>query len=188
MNDVFFTSDLHLGHRQPFIYESRGFASIEEHDAAIIQNINDMVRPSDTLYILGDLMLNDDENGIRLLNQIKCQDIYVVFGNHDTTNRILKYMEVPASKLKSLGYGGRAKFGKKSFFLSHYPTLTMNFEDGKRMWERTYNLCGHTHSKNILDPNTNSIHVELDAWDNRPVPLDEIQTVIRVMNGLPLEI
>ena len=60
--NTYITSDLHLGHNQPFVYEPRGFSSIEEHDAAIIENINKVVGENDTLYILGDLMLNDNES------------------------------------------------------------------------------------------------------------------------------
>ena len=37
---VWFTSDLHLGHNKPFLYEPRGFKNIQEHDNAIIENWN----------------------------------------------------------------------------------------------------------------------------------------------------
>lgn len=35
---IWFTSDLHFGHNKSFLYEPRGFNSIEEHDATIIKN------------------------------------------------------------------------------------------------------------------------------------------------------
>ena len=37
---IWITSDLHLQHDKPFIYEARGFSSIQEHDEAIIKNWN----------------------------------------------------------------------------------------------------------------------------------------------------
>ena len=35
MSKVWITSDLHIGHNREFVYEYRGFASCEEHDAAL---------------------------------------------------------------------------------------------------------------------------------------------------------
>ena len=37
---VYITSDLHFGHNRNFIYESRGFSSIEEHDKIPYNIIN----------------------------------------------------------------------------------------------------------------------------------------------------
>ena len=35
---IYFTSDWHFCHNKPFIYESRGFKSIEEMNEIIIEN------------------------------------------------------------------------------------------------------------------------------------------------------
>lgn len=35
---IYFTSDLHFGHDKDFIYKSRGFNSIGDHDNTIIEN------------------------------------------------------------------------------------------------------------------------------------------------------
>ena len=60
---IYFTSDLHFNHNKNFIYESRGFKSIEEHDKEIIKNWNNIIKDNDDVYILGDLMLGDNEYG-----------------------------------------------------------------------------------------------------------------------------
>ena len=70
MDNIWCSSDLHFGHDRQFMYGPRGFSSIEEHDATIIENWNKIVKPNDTVYLLGDLMLNDNENGIKKLNQL----------------------------------------------------------------------------------------------------------------------
>ena len=36
MSKTWITSDLHIGHNRDFVYEYRGFASCEEHDAALV--------------------------------------------------------------------------------------------------------------------------------------------------------
>ena len=49
----YFASDFHMGHNKPFIYEKRGFSSIEEHDASILSEVSKLTA-KDTLYYLGD--------------------------------------------------------------------------------------------------------------------------------------
>lgn len=169
---IFMTSDFHFGHQRAFLYEPRGFSSIEEHDEAILNNINELVRPQDTLFVLGDLMLNDNEKGMEYLRAIKCQDVCVIFGNHDSPVRRMLYGSLP--NFTTFTWAFPVIYKKKSFMLSHYPMLTQNMDDGKKPWQKTWNLCGHSHTKNKFDPITHSIHVELDAWDNKPVEIEQI--------------
>ena len=52
---IYFTSDLHLGHRAAINMCERPFENAEEMNRVLIQNINARVHKDDTLYILGDL-------------------------------------------------------------------------------------------------------------------------------------
>ena len=87
---IYFTSDLHFGHDKDFIYKSRGFNSIEDHDNTIIENWNNIVTEDDDIYVLGDLMLGDKEYGLNCLKRLRGK-IHIVVGNHDTTNKIDLY-------------------------------------------------------------------------------------------------
>lgn len=175
--NTYITSDLHLGHNQPFVYEPRGFSSIEEHDAAIIENINKVVGENDILYILGDLMLNDNENGINHLKQINCRNIFIVRGNHDTNSRLELYAALP--NFTVLGHAELIKHKKWNFMLSHYPMATSNLDDEKKPFCRVWNCCGHSHTNEKFDKLTNSIHCELDAWNNYPVEIEQIRELIK---------
>ena len=85
---IYFTSDLHLLHSQPFIYETRGFSSVEAMNKGLIEKFNIMVDKDDEVYILGDLIVGGDlDEGVKLLNQLNGYK-YVIAGNHDTQNRI----------------------------------------------------------------------------------------------------
>ena len=170
---IFITSDLHFGHNKDFIYEPRGFKSIEEHDETLIKNYNDIVNRNDIVYILGDVMLNNDSAGIaklRRLNGVK----HLVIGNHDTDTRINLYKSL--WDVESVEYGYRFKYKKFNFFLSHYPTLTANHDDGKTLSRKTINLCGHYHTKDpFIDWDKGVIyHCELDAHNNCPILIDDI--------------
>lgn len=177
MSEIFFTSDWHFSHEKDFIYKARGFKNIEEHNEAILENINNTVSPQDTLYALGDLIMGDQEKSVEYLRQIRCQEVVVILGNHDTERKAALYSTLP--NFCVLGYAQQLKIGKKFLYLSHYPTLTTNWGDDKNLWQRTLNLCGHTHTTEKFDPATGSIHVEVDAWDNSPVNYDTLIEYIR---------
>lgn len=83
---IWFTSDLHLCHNRMFIYGPRGFKSIYEMNETIVKNWNSVVKPKDDVYILGDLMLNDNEAGAEFVRNLNGK-LHIVFGNHDTDTR-----------------------------------------------------------------------------------------------------
>ena len=67
MGNIWITSDLHLCHDREFLYEPRGFSSIDEMNAAVVTNWNNSVAVEDDVYVLGDLMLNDDAAAAKIL-------------------------------------------------------------------------------------------------------------------------
>ena len=117
MGKIWLTSDLHLGHDRNFIWDPRGFNSVEEHDETIIKNWNELVSPDDTVYCLGDLMLNDNEGGCRKLNQLNGK-IYILYGNHDTATRVQLYANIRPNIL-GLGLAYILKYKGYRFYLSH---------------------------------------------------------------------
>lgn len=167
---IWLTSDLHFGHSMQFIYGPRGFNSIDEHDAEIIKRWNEKVEPNDEVYILGDLMLNDNIHGLeclRLLNGVK----YAVRGNHDTDARWPLYSE---AGVQTLGWAHVIHYRKYHFYLSHFPTLTGNLE-AESLHQMTLNLHGHTHSKDMFyEDRPYMFNVALDAHNCYPVLLDDI--------------
>lgn len=168
---VWFTSDMHFGHNQEFIWKARGFSSIEEHDEAIIRNWNETVSQEDKVYILGDLMLGNNTHGMDCIKQLNGEK-YIIIGNHDTDTRVKLYPEIG----NILGYASMVKFGKQHIYLSHYPTLTSNNEVGRSLHAKTICLCGHTHTTDKwADWDKGLIyHVEMDCHDMKPVNLETV--------------
>ena len=80
---IYFTADLHLGHRGIIAMKNRPFRTVEEMNRALIMNFNAVVSRRDTVYILGDICHHLDvesSNGlIRRLNG----DKILLSGNHD---------------------------------------------------------------------------------------------------------
>lgn len=80
---VYFTADMHFGHRAIIAMQNRPFGSIEEMDSIILQNYNVVVNRDDTVYILGDvchhMKIDAADELIRKMNGKK----YLILGNHD---------------------------------------------------------------------------------------------------------
>lgn len=170
---IYFTSDLHFGHDKNFIYKSRGFNSIKEHDKSIINNWNSIITKDDDVYVLGDLMLGNKEQGLDYLRQLKGK-IHIVVGNHDTSNKIDLY-STKLNNVIEIKPIIILKYNKYKFYLSHYPTITSNLNE-KSLRDCLINLYGHTHQ--IKSKFYNEIpfmyNVGLDCHQNKPVSIDEI--------------
>ena len=174
---IWATSDLHFFHNREFLYKPRGFNSIEEHNEIIVQNWNKSIKNTDTVYLLGDLMLNNNEGGIKLLNQLQGK-IYYIRGNHCTDNRCELYKNTNMIPLCGDFFSSWASLEKikgYSLYLSHYPTMVGSLEDMSPLSKRLINLHGHLHSKNKFYQDIPFMYnVALDAHNNTPVSFDEI--------------
>ena len=167
---IYFTSDLHIGHNKEFIWKERGFSSIEEHDNEILKRWNEVVKPEDEVYVLGDLAMGDNEKEWNnIFYCLNGKNIYFIQGNHDTNRKIDMY-EINY-KMDYLGAAYFFDYKKKKFYLSHFPTLVGNKDDKKFFW----NLSGHTHSKNKFEYGQYHIYnVAVDAHNCYPVSIEDI--------------
>lgn len=167
---VWFTSDLHLNHNKDFVWGKRGFKDITEHNNTIIHNINEVVMPEDTLYILGDLVLGGVDADVNILKRIKCKNIKMVIGNHDTNTRVEKYKEMG---IEILGYANFVQYKKQKFMICHYCVLQPIVEDA--LERHTISLYGHTHqTQKFASDNPWMINIGLDANNNYPISAEQV--------------
>ena len=184
MNEIFLTSDLHLNHQQSFLYEPRGFSSIEEMNEAIVERWNSVVKADDLIYNLGDIAMNDVESAISYLTRLNGRQKWIR-GNHCTINKIEKILTAcPNIQLLSTpdtSYATLLKSNKWNFYLSHYPTKVGNYDDTK--YYKIWCLCGHTHTQDkFFDVKDNCYHVEMDAHNCYPVNIEQIKEDIKQYN------
>jgi len=168
---TYFISDTHFGHDKFFIYEKRGFKSIQEHDEMFIENFNKLVTANDVVYFLGDFTW---KNPLDYFNRLNCKNWHLIKGNHDkglhnalrSTNKILSYTE---------GYK-EIKINEQYITLSHFPLLC--WEGSHR---NAWQLYGHLHGREI--PIEGKLkEVDLCADHFRPYSYDEI---VEIMNISP---
>ena len=164
---IYFTSDLHLGHTAVINMQQRPFETVEEMNAALIQNWNSFVHKNDTVYILGDLCHHIKvEECNELIKQLKGHKI-LIRGNHDKDydtdlfDGICDFLELK----------GRCQ---TTISLMHYPMVE---------WPKSrhggIHLHGHQHNGpeynlEMREQGINRYDVGVDANDYRPVSLEEI--------------
>ena len=175
--ELYLTSDTHFCHTPNFLWEPRGFSSVEEMNEAIVERWNKVVKPNDRIIHLGDVMLSDTEKGLEYFKRLN-GEICLIFGNHDSPRRQEELAKLP--NVIILGYAHVFKYKKLTFYVSHYPTLTGNYDE-KYFSQHVINLHGHTHQQaNFLYPNNPFIyHVGVDSHNCTPVHIDEVITDIR---------
>lgn len=205
MSAVWFSSDSHFLHR--FVAALRGFDTPEEHDEAIIDRWNEMVRPDDLVWHLGDVGLGSEtlilEQAARLNGRKQ-----LITGNHDacwpghrdSRKHQRRWLEV----FESVQAFARIRIDGRQVLLSHFPYEGDHVgEDRATQYrlrdEGAWLIHGHTHLQNrlgphpryltIMDPATGGpgkphprgreVHAGLDAWDLRPASEAAILGVIR---------
>ncbi len=138
---IYFTADLHLGHKSIIQLSNRPFSTIEEMDATLIKNWNRKVKGNDTVYILGDLIYKSD-NPEYYLKQLKGKKILLI-GNHDkgwlSKINVENYFIKTALMLEE-------NINGKIITLCHYPMLEWrnSRKDGSK---KGYLIHGHTHNR-----------------------------------------
>ena len=197
---IFFTSDLHFGHVT--VANLRGFDDIHDHNRAIVRNINRMVKPEDTLYILGDVAMGGWETTIEHVRALNAKTIFCILGNHDRPAPNNKNGHAHLDKFRMLGnFAGVSTMAKishngQAMMLSHYaysnePVGSSNTRDFEQFRLRDMGIpvaFGHSHSEfrgNLSKKSTPQVHVGLDAWGLKPVPVNELFRVSALFDDLP---
>lgn len=181
---IWFTSDAHLGHK--FVAELRGFASVEEHDAVLLDNWAKAVGPDDQVWVLGDLALARWLEALDTLQKLPGHK-HLIPGNHDKCHGMYrdstKYLPIYLEAFESVQLFARRRINGHSVMLSHLPfSLDRGLEP--RYVEYRLRDCGskllhgHTHAKSQISEDGREVHVGVDAHSFAPVSLDEVAALL----------
>lgn len=142
---IWFTSDLHFGHKNVIKFCHRPFVDVKEMNSKLIENWNEVVSNEDLVFVLGDFSWWDSNTEIqKILKQLKGKTIYLIPGNHDSKKG---FRELPerVQLMNSIVQVWIQKNGEPfvELALSHYPLMTWSHRE--KEW--CYNFFGHIHSK-----------------------------------------
>lgn len=159
---VYFTSDTHFSDPRVLAIDKRPFASLDEHDAALVAAWRETVRDEDVVWHLGDFARDRPEGrAAQILAQLPGEKHLIVGNNDPDSVTALPFWASVAP------YAEIAVEGQR-LVLCHYPFRTWR-DSGKGVID----LHGHSHGR--LTPIPRQYDVGVDVWDYRPVTLAEIR-------------
>lgn len=151
--NVFITSDTHYNHKnichgttnwrtkdgQKPTKSTRDFVTVEDMNETIINGINKTVGQEDILILAGDVAFQGADSVHKFLDRIVCQNLYLVFGNHD--KEILENEMGLRSRFKDVfSYMRLSIGGTHRFIIQHYPIVSWH-----GLNKGTMHLFGHVH-------------------------------------------
>jgi calcineurin-like phosphoesterase family protein len=210
----FWTSDLHLGHRniarlarRPFDDSDAGVVSMNDH---LIDAWNELVGPDDTVFVLGDICMGRLADSLLLVSRLHGTK-HLIAGNHDRcwvgndqplSSVSARHRDYIDAGFASVSESGRVELVRQQVEMSHFPykPATPSSDAERRPREVQYDrfrpidtggwlLHGHVHG--AYRQLGRQINVGVDAWGGRPVSEDEIVQLIidgeRDLGPLPWE-
>jgi len=176
---IWFTSDHHFGHRNVITYCARPFADSDEMNRAMVARYKAAVKPTDTVYFLGDICFLPARLGTPILKRLPGRKL-LIKGNHDKWSDTQYHeagFELIAQELVLTLAGQRVR-------LSHYPYApetpeaahSMRYLDRRPLRRpNEWLLCGHVHEK--WKRLGRQINVGVDQWDFAPVSLSTLESL-----------
>ena len=153
MATIWLISDTHFGHFNIIGYCNRPFTSVEEMDEIMIQRWNEVVRPSDHVYHLGDVAMKGP--GLAFMKRLLGKK-RLVRGNHD----IFKTRQYLAAGFEEI-HGVRVL---DKMIMTHIPIHPESL--GRFLG----NVHGHTHQHVY---GKGYLNVSVEQIDYRPISLEE---------------
>lgn len=203
---IYFTSDNHFYHQNVIKYCKRPYLSVEEMNEDLVRKWNEVVRPDDTVYILGDFALAF--RAVEIFPMRLMGNKILVPGNHDWNHSYHKKSRTPENREKWLqkyrDYGFEILPEQSTVHLPglgmvnlcHHPysdgtgTDEGDHKDKYAEWRPVDDgkilLCGHVHEKwqtKKSPKGTLMINVGVDVHGFKPVSLDEIIEIAKA-NGV----
>lgn len=157
MNEVFFTADTHFDHDNIRRHTNRPFKTVEEMNEVLIDNWNSLVKPSDTVFILGDFAWKRHAYFLGMLSGAKI----LIRGNHD------KMSEDCFKQFKEVHDVCYRQFNNIGIFMSHYAHVTW-----RNLIHGTWHIYGHSHGTLPEFEHKLACDVGVDVWGWAPLNLE----------------
>ena len=183
----FFTADLHLGHANVIRYAGRPYSSVEQMDDDLVARWNDLVDPTDEVWVLGDVAMGriaDSLARVAVLHGTK----HLIAGNHDRVHPTYRTKDpdrwVAAYRdagFASIAERARLDIGGVDVLLCHFPRRGDSHDEDRFPEHRPTDWKGwllHGHVHESWRQRDRQVNVGVDAWAYRPVVEDEIVALL----------
>lgn len=190
MNNIWFTSDTHYHHKNivrgttswdlsrldgSSHVSVRNFHTLEQHNEALVDNINEVVAKGDVLYHLGDWSFGGEDKICQFYEQLHCENIHLILGNHDhhIERNPNRYPFLSVQHYKEI------TIAKQQFILSHYAFRVWNHHH-----KGSIHLYGHSHGS-LPQLENRSMDVGVDTNNLMPYNINDI---LKIMYKRPVHV
>lgn len=187
---IWFTSDTHYNHKNIVRgcsewqeleeggshQNTRDFDTMEAHNLALVNGINDRVSVDDVLYHLGDWSFGGFDSIKKFRDRLTVRTIHLILGNHD--HHIDRNKDGIRGLFTSVNQVSQISIDGHRIFLSHY---------AHRVWDKhhknAFHLYGHSHNTLEDRPWGKSMDVGVDSafsifGEYRPFRWDEVRAIL----------
>lgn len=186
-DEIFFTSDLHFGHRRILEFTNRPWETVDEMNEGLIRRWNEFVPDDATVVVAGDVAFTSAKKAAEFLSRMNGKKILVI-GNHDRglmRKPVFREQFVYHTPLLELKVSDPD--GPQRIVVCHYAMRIWN-DAHKGSWH----LYGHSHG-NLAENGTPSFDIGIDTDCNwRPRSYWEVKskmagrTFVQVDHHVPL--
>lgn len=187
MSEIWFTSDWHLGHVNVIGYSGRPFGDVDEMNDALVERHNDLVADDDIVYVLGDVAMGKRAESLQHVQRFRGR-LQLIAGNHDHcwgplakpgkeerhARMVAMYLD---AGFDTINDAGQLTVSGRHVLLSHFPYAGDSQDEDRYLDARpadrgAWLVHGHVHE--AWRQRGRQINAGVDAWNYRPVHVDEI--------------
>lgn len=173
MSEIFIGSDYHFSHKNILKYDRRPFETVREMNEVMIERHNEVVRPNDRVYCVGDFCFGGTHEWSTIRKRLN-GDWHLISGNHDRQS-----FHFLRSTFSSVHEIIEIKLGKHPIILSHFPLYTWN-----KSHYGSYHCHGHEHGTlcDTYDQTGKILDVGIMTNNYYPYHTDDI---LKIMENKP---
>ena len=167
----YFSSDTHFDHKNIIRFCNRPFATVEEMNEKLLDNINQVVGEDDIYWHLGDFAWRDP---VKYIDAIKCKNINIIIGNHDRKKRNVFERLAKSGRINFYTGYVDIKIEEQHVTLCHFPMISWLGSSHK-----AWHLYGHVHGRLVTDhPRTLDVGVDVHSHNLKPISWNKIVEII----------
>ena len=135
---IYYVSDTHFRDQSIFDKCKRPFKSLLDMEETIIRNWNKRIKDEDVVYVLGDLVKDDDASAIQIFNKLKGHK-HLIIGNHD--HQLLENIN-NSNLFETIKFIDLINDENRKVCICHYPLM-----DWMEFNRQGILIYGHIHNK-----------------------------------------
>lgn len=165
---IFFTSDLHLWHKNIIEYDKLPYADIHEMNNSIRDHWNSVVSNTDVVYNLGDMVVYPNVKDQKIYEFLEGFNgiQYYVPGNHEDHLHVIKSLP----NIHVLPDLVEIEEHNQKIILCHYAMRVWN-----RMHKGVWHLYGHSHGSLMESSISRSFDVGLNCNNYKLLTFDDVK-------------